>query len=176
MHIVTESNKAIVLAHQQGYRVNDDGTVTSFTGKKRKLCRRPTGYDYFYLRVNGKTGCVAVHRLMAFQKYGDALFESGIEVRHLDGNPSNNSPDNIAIGTKSQNMMDRPIHVRKRLSLIAIHKRWPQERWIAIDRDIKNGATYLDVHRKYGVDRSVLSRRYRNAGLPQVRYGKKPSK
>jgi hypothetical protein len=172
---MSASNRAIIYSYNQGYRVNDDGSVTSHTGRKRKLTIRLTGYAYFYVQIESKTHCVGVHRLMAFQKYKEALFGFGVEVRHLDGNPSNNTPDNIAIGTKSQNAMDKPRQTRVRAALMASHKRFPPERWIPIERDIELGATYLEIHRKYGIDRSTLSRRYRNAGLPQVRYRKQTS-
>jgi hypothetical protein len=171
--MTSESNKGVIHCHNQGYRVNDDGSVISSTGRKRKLTIRPSGYAYFYISLKRKTHCIGVHRLIAFQKYGHAMFENGIEVRHLDGNPSNNTPDNIAIGTKSQNAMDKPRQTRVRMALMASHKRFPPERWVPIERDIKLGATYLEIHKKYGIDRSTLSRRYRNAGLPQVRYRKK---
>lgn len=60
-----------------------------------------------------------VHRLQAFQKYGENLFDSGMEVRHLDGNKENNSYDNIVIGTHSENMRDIPEAIRYSKALYA---------------------------------------------------------
>ena len=55
---------------------------------------------------------VPVHRLQAYQKFGDKIFESGTVVRHLDGNSLNNNFDNIEIGTQQENMMDIPTEQR----------------------------------------------------------------
>ena len=53
-----------------------------------------------------------VHRFNAWFKFGAAIYEPNIVCRHLDGNPLNNHQDNLALGTQSDNMMDRPAHVR----------------------------------------------------------------
>jgi hypothetical protein len=55
---------------------------------------------------------IAIHRLQAFQKYGDLLYEEGTVVRHLNGDPGSNAWDNIAIGTMSDNMFDIPKQIR----------------------------------------------------------------
>lgn len=105
------------MAVQKGYKVDRNGVVFSpFISQPRKPYRDKHGYLRFSV-MDGKTSrCCPVHRLQAYQKFGDKIYEDGIEVRHLDGNPSNNSWDNIEIGTHSDNMMDRPKEVRARLA------------------------------------------------------------
>jgi hypothetical protein len=50
-----------------------------------------------------------VHRLVCLAFHG--VPESApLEVRHLDGVPSNNKPDNLKWGTRSENWQDRYIH------------------------------------------------------------------
>lgn len=46
------------------------------------------------------------HRVVAFRKYGEIVFEKGIMVRHLDGNKLNNTPNNLAIGYNQDNVND----------------------------------------------------------------------
>jgi len=41
------------------------------------------------------------------------MFENGIVVRHLNGNPLDNTFINIEIGTESENRMDIPIEKRR---------------------------------------------------------------
>jgi len=106
-------SKKEVIAFEKGYVVLDDGSVIGAKGKPIKLGKMPSDYFTFTIRhYNGKTINIAVHRLLAYQKYGDKLFENGIVVRHLDGNHLNNYADNIAIGTQSDNILDIPKEVR----------------------------------------------------------------
>jgi hypothetical protein len=106
------------LLYIKGYRINKEGIVVNpkgitVTGYIYK------GYRYSGIRVEGKRKNYKFHRLQAFQKYGKKLFEEGIVTRHKDGNPLNNSWDNILIGTNSDNMMDIPKEVRMRKALHA---------------------------------------------------------
>lgn len=102
------------------YRV-EDGNVYGPRGI-RKLENRVLKSGYVLMVVTlcdpdekGTVGIV-VARLVAYKKYGDAMFEKGVQVRHLDGDSTNNFEYNIAIGTASENMMDKPKEERLRLA------------------------------------------------------------
>lgn len=110
----------VELAHIKGYRVDANGVVSS----KRQILKPragKSGYEYFKIRTSNPRSMknIMVHRLQAFQKFGRELFKDGVSVRHLDGNQRNNSAANIAIGTHSQNMMDKPESVRVRCAVHA---------------------------------------------------------
>lgn len=106
-------NKNEVKAYNLGYRVNENGELIGLNGKSvGSLCN---GYYRIKVRVKKNSdskikdhyiNCL-VHRLQAYQKYGEDIYKKGIVCRHLNGNPLDNSIDNIAIGTQSDNMMDR---------------------------------------------------------------------
>lgn len=98
------------VAHSKGYRVTDDGRVLNPIG--RQLAAHPDRCGYPQFNV-GESKC-RVHRLSAFQKFGDAIYREGICVRHLDNNSGNPRPDNLILGTNSDNMMDVPAEVRLR--------------------------------------------------------------
>jgi len=66
---------------------------------------------------------VYVHRLIAYAKYGEKLFKDNIEVRHLDGDRSNNRSSNIRLGSRSQNMFDIPEFKRGKAGLNKASKR-----------------------------------------------------
>jgi len=97
-------------AFKKGYRVTRDGEVIGLKKSSLSLVMGAKGYWYITVYIKGAVGQkrknLDVHRLVAYQKYGDRLLHPGIEVRHLDGNKTNNSWDNIAIGTHSENLMD----------------------------------------------------------------------
>jgi len=103
-----------VVARSQGLCVDGRGVLYGPRGP-RKTKMDQDGYLNASFREagTGKVVNVYVHRLQAFQKFGNELYADGMQVRHLDGNHLNNRPVNIAIGTKSDNEQDKDPVVRK---------------------------------------------------------------
>ena len=101
---------------------------------------------------------IRVNRLQAYQKFGDALFSCD-EVRHLDGNHKNNSWDNIAIGSKSDNELDKPKAVRVRSAKTAARtqRSLSDSEVRQLRRDRVNGKTYAQLMVKYGIAKSTVS-------------------
>lgn len=58
--------------------------------------------------IDGKRRMIYVHKLVALAFHGER--PKGMEIRHLDGNGSNNRADNLSYGTKTQNMRDKFQH------------------------------------------------------------------
>lgn len=105
------------IAKQRGYKVTEDGV---FYGVRNNiLIHKNKGYLCVSIKVDGKNRWLFAHRLQAYQKYGDDIYQKGICVRHLNGNKSDNSFDNIAVGTNRDNIMDRPKSERQRISALA---------------------------------------------------------
>ena len=111
--MISKSNIAVIDAFSKGYRINESGQLISPKGVVKKLRKSPRGYLCFSYRINRTSVPLLVHRLCAYQKYGDIIFNAD-NVRHLDGNSLNNSPINIEIGTYSDNCQDKQKEVRVR--------------------------------------------------------------
>ena len=106
------------IAIERGYTITEDGSV--FNPKKRKVgAVHKDGYIRINIRVNKKTVYFTAHRLQAFKKYGNKIFDKSIVTRHLNGNKLDNSFKNIVIGTNSENMMDIPKEIRVKKALHA---------------------------------------------------------
>jgi hypothetical protein len=121
----TSLDKAILVAVQKGYRVDDDGQVLTSKGTVRSQLvkhHHSGAYSSFTVvvgsRPNRRTVNVQVHRLAGYQKFGDQIFDKSVLVYHKDGNRSNNSTGNIVMGTQSDVMMDRPDDVKQRVEQI----------------------------------------------------------
>ena len=133
-------NHKIKHAFERGFDIDKEGNVIGIRGNKLKGCNE-RGYIQFSMRINDKRVNIFAHRLQAYKKFGDKIFEEGIVTRHLDGNPINNSWDNIEIGTHSDNMMDMKPEVR---SSKAMHATSFVRKF---DRDeVKK---YYDEHKSY---------------------------
>lgn len=96
-----------------------------------------------------------VHQLAAYQKYGEVALTQ--ETRHRDGNPRNNRRDNILIGTRSDNELDKPVEVRRAVALKATEHvtKWDQDAE-SIRADRRAGYSYRELCRKYDIAKSSL--------------------
>lgn len=106
------------ILYEKGYRISPEHDIINPKGEVLKGGVK-NGYRVVYCRKDKKPSVVFVHRLAAYQKFGDSMFAPGVVVRHLNGNSLDNSYGNIALGTQSQNMMDKPPEVRMRCALNA---------------------------------------------------------
>ena len=102
--------------HTPGYRVTEDGRVfsleTNWRGYgEREMRQTPNadGYPSVRLTVDGKRKRLAVHRLVA-KEYLPPRPSLDHEVRHLDGDKTNNHAKNLAWGTRKENADDRARH------------------------------------------------------------------
>jgi hypothetical protein len=73
--------------------------------------RHPKGYQTITMCHQNKKTTRGVHRLVCMAFHG-ACNKRGIQVRHLNGNPSDNRPENLMWGTQYENWQDRKAHDR----------------------------------------------------------------
>ena len=122
-----------------------------FTRLMRGRVLKPAGSKYnAHLTVvlgHGSNGS-AVHKLVALAFLGPAPV--GCDVRHLDGDPLNNRVDNLAYGSRTENILD----------VYRIGRAW---RALNVDqvRDIRRrlqaGERGADLAREYGVGQGCIS-------------------
>lgn len=146
--------KKEIIAYEKGYLVNKDGSVTSPKGKVIKLQLSNSGYYQFSIKINRKVYHVFVHRLQAFMKFGNKLYEDGIVVRHLNNNKLDNSIDNIEIGTQQDNIYDNAIELRLKSSYLASRKniKYSDDVVQQIRLDYKKGLGYKFIMNKYNIN------------------------
>lgn len=156
------AQRAIVFAYTAGFRVTDQGIVLKPNGEIQKLRLNNRGYLVFTIKLDvGRDGGhpVPVHRLAAFQKYGCAIFEENVVVRHKNGMPDDSRLENILIGTPSDNSLDVPAEKRMQISLHAAQslRKLSDEVAKNLLADRKSGMTYKELSAKYGVTKSSIS-------------------
>lgn len=170
------TNEALLKAYTIGYRPTPDGRVLSPKGRElHPFMKGPKGKEYCHFTVRMGTNInrkVAFHRLQAFHKYGEALFQPGIEVRHKNLNPSDNTWGNVLIGTRSQNRMDLPAERRRAISLKA-HRIFSDELVIAMRKcRAEEHLSYRKIGARFGVSSSVVffylssTAKHRSKGMP----------
>jgi hypothetical protein len=83
-----------------------------------------------------------------------------MQCRHLDGNPSNNRPDNLRWGTAKENAADMIRHGRLRLP--------PHYRPLPLSLVVelfRSGGTIHGIARRLGVGRCAVRSALRKTGL-----------
>jgi len=171
--VLSKSSQAVIVAHQKGYRVDKDGNVI-YQGRQLKLTLQK-GYYRFSFRgiVNGikNRHSIPVHRLQAYQKYGSSLFENNIQTRHLNSISTDNSEENISIGTSSENQQDKPPHLRRERAIHASYhnRKFTNEQVGDILKDRSNGYTYSQLITKYQTSKGTLSYLFNNSLYAQMK-------
>lgn len=89
---------------EKNYKISPKGVVISIkTNKILKSIVNNQGYKTIGLRINGKPKKYFVHRLVALTYIPNPNPETYIFVNHVDGNPLNNSIENLEWCSPSQN-------------------------------------------------------------------------
>lgn len=141
-------------AYEKGYRIDKDGNAYGLKHRILKPYIDKKNYKFFCCRFNKKTILISYHRFQAYSKFGDKIYEKEICVRHLNGNPLDNSWNNIEIGTTQENMLDIP--KEKRLSITSYmssqrKNAFSKEKILAIKEAHKNGLSYKEIMDKFGI-------------------------
>lgn len=143
---MNKQEEVIRLSKLKGYYVDKNGVLFNKKDEKISLSKTKKGYFSFNIRVNGsKPTRSFVHRLQAYQKFGEKIFDEDLVIRHLNGDSTDNTYDNIGIGTASDNMMDVP---KEKRIINASNPTYDHE---AILKDRKNGFTYKELMEKYSI-------------------------
>ena len=113
--------KPIPVSPNDDYMAGTDGQIYSRTkykgfGRKElvdwyplKGHITPKGYQTISMSHENKKVTKSIHRLVCMAFHGMPLVET-MEVRHLDGDPSNNRPENLCWGTAVENWQDKRVH------------------------------------------------------------------
>lgn len=146
-------------AIQRGYKVDDTGIVISPYGRTLVGYIDNRGYTKIGVRYEDISSYpIYIHRLVAYLKFGERLFDPGIETRHFNGNKLDNSNNNILIGTHSDNMQDIPKEVRKRTAQTAANylRKLTEQEVVQLRTDYKNGLRYKYLTNKYNIAKSTI--------------------
>lgn len=138
----------IKLSIEKGYFCSKEGEVFNCKGEKLKLYtykKAKPNYNVFNLRAGKKVFPVKVCWIQAYQKYSDKLFEKGMVVRHKNNISTDDSWDNILIGSQKENMLDIP-----KISRI-LGASNPKYLHAEIIKDRELGLTYKELMLKYNI-------------------------
>jgi hypothetical protein len=132
----SKSYMAIIDAVKKGYRPTPNGDIISPRGKV--LATRKVGrdrvYSAFSFTFEGKRVAVKVSSFICYFYNKPGYSKKGTVARHLNDNPNDNRPENIAAGTRFDNEADkvRNRNMKKRASWIIEIQKHPHLEGFAI--------------------------------------------
>lgn len=148
--LLSTVSKAVVEAHVKGYQVIN-GKVYYKGNIVKTIVGKKNPYKYFSIRTSDKKrNILFVHRLVAYQKYGNNMFAEGIQVRHLNGDALDNTENNISIGTASENNLDKSADMRLKVAIHASShaKKYDHQEIITLH---KSGYSYNQISKLTGI-------------------------
>lgn len=110
-----------LIPNASGYLAGSDGVIYSAVNgrgdrykylapRRLSVWHDPRGYEHVALRCTGSKKRYTVHALVAEAFHGPR--PAGMALRHLNGDPGDNRPENLAYGTQAENLDDRDRHGR----------------------------------------------------------------
>jgi hypothetical protein len=90
------------------------------------------------------------------------------ELRHLDGNATNSSAENLAWGTHAENMADRERHGRVRRGERHQNARLTDKKIAEIHARCSRGERQVDVAAALGVSQSTVTRVWRRVAWKHI--------
>jgi hypothetical protein len=126
---------AIIDAVEKGYRPTQSGDVVSPRGKV--LATRKVGggrrYPAFSYTFEGKRIAIRVSSFICYFYNKPGYSKKGSVARHLNDNPNDNRPVNIAAGTRSENEADKKINKLRKIAVEMVAQDMEKRgHWIAV--------------------------------------------
>lgn len=137
-----------------GYQASSDGRVRSqYVTLKAHVNR--TGHLLVNPSVNGKQTPVGVHRLVCEAFHGPC--PEDYECGHLDGDPTNNKPENLRWITRLENQRHRALHGTTNRGERNGRAKLTDAQMLEIRRRALSGEKYKTIAAEFGVCRSHIS-------------------
>lgn len=105
---------------------------------------------------------VQIHQVVAYQKYGDAIFAKGIMCRHKDNDKNNFSQDNLILGTALDNHLDNSPETLQKIR-DHLKESGKKLRKLSISQAdnirslVSSGETYSNLSKRFGISKSAIS-------------------
>jgi len=162
---LSKANNGILIAYRKGYRVSENGNILNPAGKELSLNAAPGKYPTVTVTEDTISYNVPVHRLAAYCFFGKEVFRKGLHVRHLNGNVMDVRKSNLALGTASENSMDRPLYqrvntaIKGRKSQKRPHNaKFSKDDILTMRKRRERGETLQAIATTYGVSRQTIHR------------------
>lgn len=150
------TSEEIIWHPWESYFVSSTGVVRNSRGHILAQHVDTHGYLRVQVQRSGKSCSVKVHRIVVDAFLGG--LSPGQETRHLDGNKMNNSVSNLAVGSHSENEMDKTMHGTRANRRNGTHGslKLSEEMVQAVSIRHENGETVSSIAKEIGMNANWL--------------------
>lgn len=152
---LTDNDKALLEILRRGYTVDKNGIAKN---PKGLIVGKTTNrYDKISVKINKITFSVFVHKIQAYLKFGNKIFEKDIIVRHKNDISKDNTWDNILIGSFQENSLDVPKEKRILNSLNSTLKtrKYSNELILKVREELKT-KTVKEISKLYNIPTNTI--------------------
>jgi hypothetical protein len=117
------------------------------------------GYRYVFVKIDGKQRNIYAHRIVAFKIFGP--IGELMQVNHIDGDKTNNSPSNLELMTPRQNLKHSFECLGRRQTIArgekASRSKLTSEAVLEIRRRLSMGEASTKLAKEFGVSNPSIS-------------------
>lgn len=135
------------------HRIDPDGTCWIVDRGSKQWRRWDRERRHGYRSCSYKEKDVLAHRLVYAKFKGDVL--QHLTINHIDGNPSNNHPNNLELVTIAENLLHSYKHLNKKPVRGFKKINFATAKMIRSQRRL--GATYAELMEMFGLCKSTIS-------------------
>lgn len=151
----SKASKGVQVAYVLGYRMTKEGEMINTEGEL-VLGSVRNGYRVAFFTCDRIQYPIYFHKLQAYCKYGEAIFNTDC-VRHKNDIRTDNSDNNILIGSYQENVNDMyENNIKKRKEVRMCESKYSFELKMNIIEEYANGGRLIDLSRKYNVPTTTI--------------------
>lgn len=142
-----------------GYQATRDGRVRGPQGREMRPMKAEHGYLYVLCNRGRHVPQrkLFVHRAVLLAFVGEC--PPGLQCRHIDGDPTNNTLRNLCWGTPEQNALDKIAHGRQRRGDTVLTAKLTEADVVEIRRLIATpGNSLRSLAKRFGVSHTAIRR------------------
>jgi len=136
--------QALEFLVSKGYTIDKDGVVKNPEGTIINGSNHE-GYLKFSVRTDFTSSyAMRIHKFQAYKKFGTDIFNSSLVVKHVNGDKTDNSYDNIVLGEKvAGKQIKRDVEFTDEIKENIL-------------KDRKNNVSYRKLVDRYGIPKSTI--------------------
>lgn len=157
---MSQSKINAIFFYEKGYRVTAEGVPLNPKGRILKgHTSAKDGRLHITTTYMTKNIRCPVHALAAYELFGEPALNPNVHIRHLNGNPLDNSASNLAIGTSTDNHLDVPAAARTAHALKGARtvRKLTYEQAQALREAYSSGSVLSDLANNYCISLSAAS-------------------
>ena len=102
-----------------------------YANKRAGYVLKKASKDYSFIAISFKGRTYRAHRIIAVIKGLISHYKDHVEIDHIDGDPTNNRPENLRAVSRLENTRNQKIHKTNRSGISGVFQQRDRPGWVA---------------------------------------------